>query len=612
VYSNALDITLPVLLLDSSCRNVAAENQVSLSNVSLIIPPLEAAQLAAAAVAAVQAADGSKGEAAVLSMVYPTPAGPLPVVYRSLVIANSTEIAGEHGAAAADVQRRRLSAASGGNAGQQTICIGSLQGLGLLGRNVCMIAASDDFPLPPGYVWPGAASSSGSSSSWQSWQQALVALAVSLPVLAAALLGAVCMSRRKKALHLVKHQQDAPGKQRNGSNTSSTAPSDLGYMGGPATTGSCSSENLKAYSAVLAQRMRELCPGGADSSTAATAGSPLPLFASSSNPALSLQMAANVQQQQQQQAAGDRTVVVVEAGERRLSLEDAAAAPAAAAAWTAEQSQQQKWAAKQQQQDAGGVVQRLAGAISTVSAEMHARRLSGFQATSGSGKWQSATPNSMSRKNSPSSGSGGGAADAAATAAAKSGAAKQELQQRVRGLSIDEDHAADQQQYDQQEQQQQQQQQVQQQQQMLGLSEITPAAAAVAAGDQQCREDPQALAPAAAVTAAGSAVGESPRSQTGRHAGSSLGVTPTQEMQQLHLHDVIGSGSFGVVYRATWRGVPAAVKVLQLPAAAGGSLGLGSGEGKAAAAAGRREQMAVMETALGASIHHPNIVQVGQ
>jgi hypothetical protein len=178
-------------------RNVAGDPCVSLSNVSLVIPPLEAAQLAAAAAAAVQAAAG-KPEQAVLSLVYPTTAGPLPVVYRSLVVADNAAIAGEHGAAAAADSHRRLLS---DGAGQQTICVGSLQGLGLTGRNVCMIAAHDDFPLPPGYIWPGAASGSSSSRSiiiisssgpWPAWQQALVALAVALPALAAALLGAMC------------------------------------------------------------------------------------------------------------------------------------------------------------------------------------------------------------------------------------------------------------------------------------------------------------------------------------------------------------------------------------------------------------------------------------
>jgi hypothetical protein len=101
---------------------------------------------------------------------------------------------------------------------------------------------------------------------------------------------------------------------------------------------------------------------------------------------------------------------------------------------------------------------------------------------------------------------------------------------------------------------------------------------------------------------------------------------------------VIGSGTFGVVYRATWRGIPAAVKVVQLPGGltafdATGMQRTGSPAGPAAAAAAagvrfeglggarerlaadrrssRREQMAVMETALGSSLSHPNIVQVG-
>lgn len=72
---------------------------------------------------------------------------------------------------------------------------------------------------------------------------------------------------------------------------------------------------------------------------------------------------------------------------------------------------------------------------------------------------------------------------------------------------------------------------------------------------------------------------------------------------QLQLHEVIGSGTFGVVYRATWRGIPAAVKVVQLP---GGSDNVGRGGGRRQS---RREQMAVMETALGSSLSHPNIVQ---
>jgi serine/threonine protein kinase len=109
-----------------------------------------------------------------------------------------------------------------------------------------------------------------------------------------------------------------------------------------------------------------------------------------------------------------------------------------------------------------------------------------------------------------------------------------------------------------------------------------------------------------------------------------------QQQQHLQLHEVIGSGTFGVVYRATWRGIPAAVKVVQLPGGltafdATAMQRTGSPAGPPATAAGvrfeglggarerlaaerrssRREQMAVMETALGSSLSHPNIVQVG-
>jgi hypothetical protein len=38
-----------------------------------------------------------------------------------------------------------------------------------------------------------------------------------------------------------------------------------------------------------------------------------------------------------------------------------------------------------------------------------------------------------------------------------------------------------------------------------------------------------------------------------------------QQQQYLQLHEVIGSGTFGVVYHATWRGIPAAGKVVRLP-----------------------------------------------
>jgi serine/threonine protein kinase len=83
--------------------------------------------------------------------------------------------------------------------------------------------------------------------------------------------------------------------------------------------------------------------------------------------------------------------------------------------------------------------------------------------------------------------------------------------------------------------------------------------------------------------------------------------------QQLQLHEPIGQGTFGVVFRATWRGIPSAVKLMQLPAAVGESLesaGLAAGAGAGGRGSSSREQMAVMEAAVGASINHPNVVQV--
>lgn len=89
----------------------------------------------------------------------------------------------------------------------------------------------------------------------------------------------------------------------------------------------------------------------------------------------------------------------------------------------------------------------------------------------------------------------------------------------------------------------------------------------------------------------------------GSSQGNKAAAAAASTALQLQLHEVIGSGTFGVVYRATWRGIPAAVKVVQLP---GGADSVGRGGGRRQS---RREQMAVMETALGSSLSHPNIVQ---
>ena len=103
----------------------------------------------------------------------------------------------------------------------------------------------------------------------------------------------------------------------------------------------------------------------------------------------------------------------------------------------------------------------------------------------------------------------------------------------------------------------------------------------------------------------GASGGGSAISMSGATAGSEIRdrrqVPRHMSRQQLQLHQVIGRGTFGLVYRATWRGIPAAVKVMQL---SDSIWGVGGRHGR------MREQMAVMEAALSSTVSHPNIVQV--
>jgi serine/threonine protein kinase len=76
---------------------------------------------------------------------------------------------------------------------------------------------------------------------------------------------------------------------------------------------------------------------------------------------------------------------------------------------------------------------------------------------------------------------------------------------------------------------------------------------------------------------------------------------------ELQIITMIGRGSFASVYRAIWRGRCVALKVVQLPAVAGGE----SVNDELSSALQTRERMAVMEAVVSVTMSHPNVVQVG-
>eukprot|EP00878_Enallax_costatus_P007009 GHUV01007345.1.p1 GENE.GHUV01007345.1~~GHUV01007345.1.p1 ORF type:complete len:1094 (+),score=299.39 GHUV01007345.1:294-3575(+) len=68
-----------------------------------------------------------------------------------------------------------------------------------------------------------------------------------------------------------------------------------------------------------------------------------------------------------------------------------------------------------------------------------------------------------------------------------------------------------------------------------------------------------------------------------------------READELVLQSVLGEGSYGKVFKATWKGTVVAVKIMVLPSYMTGKE--------------KREKMAVMETAISSSLSHPNVVQ---
>ncbi|KXZ41829.1 hypothetical protein GPECTOR_269g694 [Gonium pectorale] len=95
-----------------------------------------------------------------------------------------------------------------------------------------------------------------------------------------------------------------------------------------------------------------------------------------------------------------------------------------------------------------------------------------------------------------------------------------------------------------------------------------------------------------------------PGRQRGQGVGGLSRVIQTLQAElldsQLQVYGLLGSGSYGAVYRGSWRGLPVAVKTLVVSDAAGAA-----GNGSCGSAARHR---AVLETAISMSMNHPNVV----
>jgi hypothetical protein len=151
--------------------------------------------------------------------------------------------------------------------------------------------------------------------------------------------------------------------------------------------------------------------------------------------------------------------------------------------------------------------------------------------------------------------------------------------------------------------------------------------------------DLDAVAGSSAGTARGSGSGlrapspGSGRLRSSRESASSGGAAASLPAPppQLQLHELLGRGTFGQVWRATWKGAAVAVKIINLPAGGTGDegggggggagscgAGIGGGGGAAGAAAGGLDfarahpltHLAVREAAISASVSHPHVVTV--
>lgn len=669
-----VDVLCPAVCL-YACRDVTKDDMVSVTNITLVVPPAEAVQLQSAAAAAMAAAGGSS-ETAVLSVVYPSASGPLPVVYRSLSITQNPAVVA---AAYANffVGRRRASrrlllsppAAAATGSGTM-LCLGNMKGSGITARNLCLLAQDASYPLPPGYRW-GSVDGSSSNQPWPGWKVALLVVFTVVPCLLLLWLASRWHSRRKQQQQQQQQRQKSTSQKAilpvllspSGSSDGAVAAADGGGIHSSkdvltpatvvaavipavaaATVGSeatASSDTLKAYAVAGVEDCygssttntgseaecicSKGCVAAADYAAAAAAAAACANIEGAEKAACAVGMGEQLgrlaalhrgmlghedENGPHPVCRATRGTLLPSGGEQQLQQLLYARSPLAPQLEDSRSSQQQQqqmfpqgsfeqqpqlsgqWSFEHQDQQ----MRRLSQAITQVSLEVHMRRLgqtpcgstaSGANSAAGS-QHGSSTDNAQpppgaivySAPRAPRRGNHPRGPRRFASAVT---VPRDEMRRRVKRMSIDE---------------------------MKVFVAEQPDWAEL---EQLYKEG--LLRSGVSVTPPRSS--SRTRTPTPSSSSSSLSLLQQQAPQQLQLHEVIGTGTFGVVYRATWRGIQAAVKVMQLPAdadLAAGAPGAGlplRNIGCGGVAGSRQEQMAVMETALGSSLSHPNIVQVG-